>query len=88
MRVIRSVMFEADVVAVQYMDDTDVRLGGMVFATHQLSVGRGGEHDDEIRAVEEAAQDLLRDVLEDFDSSLPYDPRVPAGDEDDDDDDD
>jgi hypothetical protein len=85
MKVIRSITFEGDSVVMQYMDETDVRVEGYVYLTHQLTVATGQDYDDEIRAVEEAAQDLLRDVMEDFTTSRPYDPAV--DDEDDDDDD-
>ena len=86
MKVIRSVVFAGDSAEIQYMDESDVRLEGQAFITHQLTILRGGDHDDEIDAAEQAVEALLVDVLGDFARSLPYEPPV-FEDEDDDDDD-
>ena len=86
MKIIRSIVFSADAAEVQYMDESDVRLGGQVFLTHQCTVLRGGDHDNEIVEVEQAVMDLLTDVLGDFARSLPYDPDMPGAEDDDDDD--
>jgi hypothetical protein len=85
-RLIRSVVFNADSVELQYMDESDVRLEGSVFLTHHMTVSRNADHDDEIATVEDATMDLLTDVLADFAKSLPYDPRVDVEEDDDDDD--
>lgn len=85
MRMIRAVVFNPDSVEIQYMDDGDVRLDGNVFITHNITISREADQDDEIRVVEEAAQDLLTDVMQDFAKSLPFDPAGYLDDEDDDD---
>jgi len=86
-RVIRSIVFSGDAVEIQWMDESDVRLEGMVFITHQITVGRGADHDEEIDAAETAVGDLLSDVLGDFARSLPFDPTSLVEEDEDDDDD-
>jgi hypothetical protein len=85
-KIVRSVVFDGDAVEVQYMDESDVRLEGNVFITHQATIMRGADHDDEIDAVENAAMDLLVDVLGDFARSLPFDASTMVEDDEDDDD--
>lgn len=72
------------------MDEGDVRLGGLVFQSHHISVNRGGEYDDEIDTLEAAAEALVTDVLTDFETSPAYDMEQTfvGYDSDDDDDDD
>ena len=86
-RVIRSIQVNPDSVDLAYMDDADVRLGGDVFQTHHISISRGSNYDNEIDALEAAAEALLTDVLEDFTSSPAYAIPAPPDDDDDDDDD-
>lgn len=86
MKIIHSVVFNADSVVLQYMDESDVRLDGGVFLTHNVTVSRNADYGDEIAAVEDEVMDLLTDVLGDFAKSLPYDPRAEVEEDDDDDD--
>lgn len=74
MKIIRAVVFNPDSVEIQYMDDSDVRLDGNVFITRNITIARGVDHDGEIASVEESAQDLLTDVMQDFARSIPFDP--------------
>jgi len=85
-RIIRSIQINPDSIDLAYMDDADVRLGGAVFQTHHISIQRGSNYDNEIDALEAAAEALLTDVLEDFVSSPAYE--IPVQDEEDDEDDD
>lgn len=85
MRIIRSIQVNPDSVDLAYMDDADVRLGGVVFQTHHISISRGSNYDNEIDELEAAAEALLTDVLEDFTSSPAY--AIPAPPDDDDDED-
>jgi len=87
-RIIRSIQINPDSVDLAYMDDADVRLGGAVFQTHHISINRGSNYDNEIDALEGAAEALLTDVLEDFVSSPAYAIPVPVQADDDDEDDD
>ena len=87
MRIIRSIQVNPDSVDLAYMDDADVRLGGAVFQTHHISIQRGSNYDNEIDALEAAAEALLTDCLEDFTSSPAYAIPAPPDDDDDDDDD-
>ena len=68
------------------MDDADVRLGGAVFQTHHISISRGSNYDTGIDELEAAAEALLTDCLEDFNSSPAYEIPIPVQDEDEDDD--
>lgn len=88
MKIIRGIVFQPDSVDIQYMDDAgDVRLEGMVYVTHNITIARDGNYDDGIRELEEATQDLLTDVLGDFAVSMPFDPNsiMPTDDDDDED---
>ena len=87
MRIIRSIQVNEDSIDLSYMDDADVRLGGLVFQTHHISISRGSNYDSEIDELEAAAEALLTDCLEDFVSSPAYEIPIPVQDEDDDDDD-
>ena len=69
MRIVRSIQVNPDSVDLAYMDDTDVRLQGQVFQTHHISINRGGNYDNEIEALEAAAEALVTDVLVDYASS-------------------
>jgi hypothetical protein len=86
-RIIRSIQVNPDSIDLAYMDDADVRLGGVVFQTHHISISRGSNYDNEIDALEAAAEALLTDCLEDFVSSPAYAIPEPVLDEDDEDDD-
>jgi hypothetical protein len=88
MRIVRSIQINPDSVDLAYMDDDDVRLGGEVYQSHHISIGRGSNYDVEIEALEVAAEALLTDVLEDFTRSPVYEIQIPVRDDDDEDDDD
>jgi hypothetical protein len=85
---IQAVEFLPDGVAITYFRvPNDIRKTGLQ-VTHQLIIpATDGEYDDEILAVLEAVEDLLRDAAEDLNNLEPYDPatEIPEEDEDDDD---
>lgn len=78
---ISSLAFTEEGLIVNYMASTDVRVDGKVFKTHSIHIhGSHADYRDGIEDLEERAKAMLRDVLEDFDESLPYEP---ANDDDD-----
>ena len=72
MKQIRAISFGPDSVDIAYVDESDLRLEGQVYVTHNVSLARS-RFPDEVREVEEAAQDLLREALGEWAKSLPYD---------------
>lgn len=63
---VRSVTFAEDGMAVEYMTlPEDARENGLS-QTHSVWIPRGEDYDDEIDAVEEAANEAVKDALEDF----------------------
>ncbi|GAB3863238.1 hypothetical protein GCM10028801_30390 [Nocardioides maradonensis] len=82
---IHTITFDGDTVTIGYMASTDVRVEGMVGIAHQIQLSL--EHEDyreDCLLLERQAVRTLRNALEDFDSSEPYDPSVELLDEDDD----
>ena len=75
-KIVRSIQVNPDTVDLAYMDEDDVRCQGHVFSTHHISIERDGNYDNEIEALEAAAEALLMDVLTDFNASLAYDPML------------
>lgn len=85
MRVIDSISFAPDgAVVLSFLDTTtDVRNGELLLMSHQLIVrpGEGGrDYGDEIEDVREAAQRLLNDAMDDWNTTsdigvaMPEDP--------------
>jgi hypothetical protein len=72
MKQIRAISFGPDSLDIAYVDESDLRLEGQVYLTHSLSLARS-RFPDEVREIEEAAQDLVRDALAQWAQSLPYD---------------
>lgn len=85
-RVILSLNLDAEAVSVVYLTlPTDLRETGLA-QQHSLLIPAGGDYDDEIEAVRDAALALLEDALEDFEKVPPYELVEPDGDDDDDED--
>lgn len=84
---IRSISFDIDGgVAVDYMDVMgDLRANGLVI-NHVLYVPAEDQYDDEIDALQSAAQELLADALDDLGRLPPLVPEPPSDDDDDEDD--
>lgn len=62
-------------VSIQYLEiPADVRLGGKAAMTRSLNLAPNPEYADALEDVERAIQRLLKDVLEDFHDSEPYQP--------------
>jgi hypothetical protein len=82
-RLINQIGFEDDGIAIQYLDSTDIRIGGKVTVAKQISISRAHpDYGEDMEALYRKAQRLLANVLEDFENSEPY---LPDDDEDDDD---
>lgn len=63
---IRNVAFNPDGVSIDYMTlPGDARENGLAI-THNLWIPREDDYEDEIEAMERAAQDALLDALDDF----------------------
>jgi hypothetical protein len=79
-----SVMFDPDSVVMAYMNvPNDVRVQGMVGLQHQIRIDLAHpDYAEDAAALQHAARSMLRNVLEDFHNSEPFDPDL----EDDDDD--
>lgn len=83
--VIRGVVIDTDSISIEYMAiPDDVRHNGRVMQQHTLVVARHPEYQDEIDALEDAALELLRDALEDYQNTEPVQLREPVDLDDDD----
>jgi hypothetical protein len=72
-RIIQEIRMEEDGVQIAfYTPDEDVRQPGVV-QLHTLLIPRGGDWDDEIDTVMEAASYLVNDVLDDWSTLTPVD---------------
>lgn len=80
-RIIRSIQWSDDGVAIEYMSPAEDLKANGVTLNHVLVVPAGDDYDDELEALTESAHFLLEDVLEDV-------PRLEAISFDDPDDDD
>lgn len=82
---ITSITFADEGMAVQYIElPTDVRVDGRVVLTHQIQLHAAHpDYREDIRRLHDRAVKAVRNALEDFHNSEPYDPQ-----KDDDDDDD
>lgn len=79
---ISAIAIDEDVVSISYMMPTDVRDRGKVVQVHQIQVDRRHkQYRDGVSELVEAAEDLLRDMLGDWDEKEPY---TPVRDDDDD----
>jgi hypothetical protein len=74
--VIRSITVQPDGLAIEYADVTkDLHANGLQLS-HVVFIPAGDDYDDEIDAVTMAAQDALRDALQDHDNLPPMDPAL------------
>jgi hypothetical protein len=72
-RTIQEIRLEEDGIQIAYYTpDEDVRQPGVV-QLHTLLIPRGGDWDDEIDTVLEAAEYLINDVLDDWSTLTPVD---------------
>lgn len=76
--VVASIVFSSEgPVLVTYMDEVqDIRNRGLLMQTHQIEIvpGEDGrDYGDEIQDVKDAVKQLLKDALEDFATTLPFD---------------
>lgn len=82
---IHSVQFGEDGLAITFMDvPTDVRVEGRVIQTRSLQLH--ASHPDyraDMEDLHRRAERVLRNALEDFADSPPFDPEKPGDDEDD-----
>lgn len=63
---IRHIAFNEDGVSIDYMTlPGDARENGLAI-THNLWIPREDDYDEELDAIEEAAQEAVRDALDDF----------------------
>lgn len=77
-----SITFEGDVVNMQYLTATDVRVNGYVGLAHQIQLSM--EHPDyaeDALLLERQAQRMLRNALEDWSESEPWTPDDDSDDE-------
>lgn len=68
---VQQVLVEDDGLQIGFvLPQTDVKAAGLIQA-HTLLIPRGFDYDDEIRAVEDALNYLVNDVLDDWDKLGP-----------------
>lgn len=65
-RIIRSVQWLDDGVAIEYLSPAEDLKANGVTVNHVLAVPAGDDYDDELEVLTEAAHALLEDVLEDL----------------------
>lgn len=68
-------------VEITYMLPTDVRDRGRIVQAHQITI-TGKTYRDGVNALKEAADDLLKDVLEDWPGMEEFKPAEPEDDDD------
>lgn len=81
---VQSVTFLQDGMVVQYMEmPTDVRVKGALVRHQQLTLSAGHpDYRDDIEGVHHKVVRALKNALEDFEDSDPFDPREEAPDDD------
>lgn len=68
--------------SIQYFTDADLRVGGRVMAQHGLSLHAAHpDYRQDIEDLHDRAVRVLRNALEDFESSEPFKPEVEADDD-------
>ena len=78
---ISSIDISDDAISIQYMTPGDVRDKGKVVQAHQIQINRRHkQYRDGMETLVEAAEDLLRDVLGDWEHKEPYVPSDPDDD--------
>lgn len=80
---ISAIAFEHDLLVISYIElPTDVRVKGQVVQQHQVQLSlEHPDYDEDASALHARAVKALRNALEDFETSDPYDPETPDPDD-------
>lgn len=81
---IQTIVFTEEGAVLQYMEvPTDVRVKGAVVMQHQVTLdARHPDYREDIESLHDRAKRALRNALEDFHASEPWDPREDNEDDD------